>query len=54
MVTMDLGMKNIKKKFFLEGGKNGFDYGYCYEDFSVSHLIELIGKGNYKIFLNVM
>ena len=42
------------EKFFLEGGKNGFDYGYCYEDFSVSHLIELIGKDNYQIFPNVM
>ena len=46
--------KEDLEKFFSEGDKSGFDYGYCYEDFSVSHLIDLIGKGNYQIFPNVM
>ena len=46
--------KNEMKEFLTKDEKNLFDYGYCYEDFSVSNLIELIGKGNYEIFPNVM
>ena len=42
------------KNFLTKDDKNLFDYGYCNEDFSVSNLIELISKGNYEIFPNVM
>ena len=30
------------------------DYGYCYEDFSVSYLSSMIGKDSFKIIPNVM
>ena len=34
--------------------KGTTDYGYCYEDFSVSYLSSMIGKDSFKIIPNVM
>ena len=45
--------KNEMKNFLTKNEKY-FYYGYCYKDFSVSNLIDLIGKDNYEIFPNVM
>ena len=42
------------KDFILDDDKTIFDFGYCYEDLSISHLIELIGEGNFKVLPSVM
>lgn len=42
------------KEFIQDIEKNGFDYGYCYEDLSTSHLIESMGEDSFKVHPNVM
>ena len=34
--------------------KTIYDFCYCYEDLSISHLIELIGEGNCQVLPSVM
>ena len=34
--------------------KARFDYGYCYEYLTISHLTDLIGEENFKVRPNVM
>ena len=55
----NLGIKDEKYKALVKeyctfGNKYTFDNGYCYEDLSVSHLIELLGDNTFEVRPNVM
>ena len=50
----DKAYKKLVKEYCTFGDKYTFDNGYCYEDISVSHLIELLGENTFKIRPNVM
>ena len=50
----DENYKNLVKDYCTFGNKYTFDNGYCYEDLSVSHLIELLGENTFEIRPNVM
>ena len=54
-----VGIKNIEYKtkaieFCNHSTKSSTDYGYCYEDFSVSYLSSILGRHSFKILPNVM
>ena len=46
--------KEKVKEFLLSEDKNTFDFGFCYEDISTSHLIEVMGENNFQLVPNVM
>ena len=46
--------KEKVKKFIKEEEKSKFDFGFCYEDLSISHLIEVLGEGTFELLPNVM
>ena len=53
------GIKNKEykekvKEFINYNMKARFDYGYCYEDLTISHLTDLIGEENFEARPNVM
>jgi hypothetical protein len=53
------GIKNKEyrekvKEFINDNKKARFDYGYCYEDLTISHLTGLIGEENFEARPNVM
>ena len=45
----DKKYKKLLKKYCSFGDKYHYDNGYCYEDLSVSHLIELLGENTFEI-----
>ena len=46
--------RDMVTQFCIDSEKCSVDFGYCYEDFSVSYLSEIIGKDSFKIIPNVM
>ena len=53
------GIKNKEyrekvKEYIKDNKKARFDYGYCYEDLTISHLTDLIGEENFEIRPNVL
>ena len=46
--------QEMATQFCINSEKSTVDFGYCYEDFSVSYLSDVIGKDSFKIIPNVM
>ena len=45
----DKKYKKLVKEYCSFDDKYHYDNGYCYEDLSVSHLIELLGENTFEI-----
>ena len=46
--------KKLVNNFCSFEDKFKFDYGYCYEDLTVYHILESIGEDNCEVFPNIM